>query len=557
MHAPHGVGKGHPTRAGFPARSTCAGATLARWLSVSRARCRCDTASEEISASGLRRSTSPSGARRRASAKFTPAAKPRLAPGVVVGDAELVAHLRHVRRRGVVDHGDRKLSDGLERTAQQIGCTEGDHDDLDRSAASTRQRGVERCLVHLEVPLGDPVPRALLGPRVPGAPGSRSHSRVGPEAHERLAQGHWISGRHQLTCSTDDIRERAGVAGDHGHPAGHGLHGHTSELFPPPGHGQRRYGEHAQGRVEAGKVLVLEGAEEPHPVRDVESRYACAQVGSRRAVPGHVKLQAGIGRDSLEKHVNPLVGSQTSDVPHGDGTGAEVGGAVRPRGEACGVDAEGNGARNAGQSLALGNAAGLHVADADPRGVAQRPLLEPAKRGWIAFGKVLRGVQRVGGGLATEAAQQEELCGREGERLLVDVDDVPLPTHGTPDRSGVIQEQGWVATPGAYPCHLFIALRDQLDLSAAFVPGSRADELDIDVQPAQGSFALPPGIHDRAVGDPENPQRCAPSDRLLRSVAGTLSAVGALRGRVRRVGQDVSQRRAPRGAPCHCVTSCS
>ena len=209
----------------------------------------------------------------------------------------------------------------------------------------------------------------------------------------------------------------------------------------------------------------------------------CAQVGGRRAVPGHVKLQASIGRDSLEKHVNPLVGSQTSDVPDGDGTGAEVGGAVRPRGEACGVDAEGNGARNAGQSLPLGNAAGLHVADADPRGVAERPLLEPAKGDWIAFGKVLRGVQRVGGGLAAEAAQQEELSGREGERLLVDVDDVPLPTHGTPDRSGLIEEQGRVATPGPYPGYLFIALRDQLHLSAAFVPGSRAEELDIDVQP--------------------------------------------------------------------------
>ena len=219
---------------------------------------------------------------------------------------------------------------------------------------------MERCLVHLEVPLGDPVPRALLGPRVPGAPGSRSHSRVGPEAHERLAQGHRISGRHQLTCSTDDIRERAGVAGDHGHAAGHGLHGHTSELLQPPGRRQRRHGEHVEGPVEAGRSSCSSAAEELDPVGDAERRYACAQVGELDGPsPAHAQRRRASTGDGLEQHVNPLVGIQTSDVPHGDGTGAGVAGASAAGVKRVGVDAEGDDARNAGQSLALADAARL------------------------------------------------------------------------------------------------------------------------------------------------------------------------------------------------------
>ena len=198
----------------------------------------------------------------------------------------------------------------------------------------------------------------------------------------------------------------------------------------------------------------------------------------------------------------PLWGSSRPTYPMTGTSPAGPSGAWR---EALGVDAQRDQGGRPGEPLALADAARLGVAHAQRGGVAQGPPLEPAERRWVALVDVLGGVQDVRRPLAAQPPQQQDLGRRQGERLLVDVDDVVRPPEGAPQRQRRVHEEGRVASPRAEARHRLARAGDEGHVGAALVPPAGGQEVDVGAESAQVALPLPPRVHDGAVEDSEDP----------------------------------------------------
>ena len=168
---------------------------------------------------------------------------------------------------------------------------------------------------------------------------------------------------------------------------------------------------------------------------------------------------------------------QAADVPD-DRRPVAAGG--RARGEEIGVHAERDQRGPARQALALADAAGLAVADAQPGGVAQRPAFEPPEGDGVALVDVLCGVEDVRRPLAAQPAQQQDLGRGERERLLLDVDDVVGAAEGPPEGERGVDEERGVPSPGAQTGDGLARTGLQPDVRTALVPAFGGQQIDLD-----------------------------------------------------------------------------
>ena len=345
-------------------------------------------------------------------------------------------------------------STGSQRGRQQVGAAVGDDDDLD--AALRVGRRAERALVQAEVGRGHLGPRGLCAP----APDPRRDQLVARRASSSstrlisaVASASGVAGRDQQRR-----RRRPRRAGrrcrwrrpGRRRPSPRRRRGRTARASRASAATARR-ARRGRGRSRA----AAPGSSEPtsstrssRPELGDRARGAASSSGPAPATRSVARRRAGRRpRGARRRPCGARAGRRTRR------RGPRPAGPTGP-GEKRSVSTP-SGIRVAapGKPLALADAAGLGVADAQPGGVAQRPPLEPAERRRVALVDVLGGVQDVRRPLAAQPPQQQDLGGRQGERLLVDVDDVVRPAEGAPQRQRRVDEQRRVASPGAEAGH--------------------------------------------------------------------------------------------------------
>jgi len=133
--------------------------------------------------------------------------------------------------------------------------------------------------------------------------------------------------------------------------------------------------------------------------------------------------------------------------------------------------------------------------------LAERRSLEPAERHGVALAEVLRRIEHHGHAAcaAAQGTQQEDLGGREGERLLVEVQDVPVFAERSPDRTRVVNEEGGVVTNRSDADHVLALARVEGHRRAARVPALGAQQGDVDAEGRERAFATPPLVDNGAV----------------------------------------------------------
>ena len=207
------------------------------------------------------------------------------------------------------------------------------------------------------------------------------------------------------------------------------------------------------------------------------------QLGRQRTAADDACAQSGLAGDGVEQDEKALLGDEAAEESDGDrrarplvrlgdlGMLGDLGGAELGR-----IDAERDHVGHAGEPLGDDDGRGIRIACRDAGSAAQRPPLEPAKWQGVALGQVLRRVEHERRALATQGAQQQDLGGREGERLFVDIDDVPILAQGAPDRARVVDEEGGMRAHRGKAGHLLVWARRELHETPALAEAGSGEE---------------------------------------------------------------------------------
>ena len=301
-------------------------------------------------------------------------------------------------------------------------------------AGTSRRTGRPRPPSRIRPPDGSPWSRSR--PASSGSP--RTSSRAHP-------QDLGVPGRDEQPRLADDVGQSAAVARHDRDAGGHGLDRDPPELLDPRRRRQGGDRQHVEAAVEVGELVVVESAQERHPIGQVGLRGPPTKRSGRGTVTGEGELDLGHTGNRVEQDVDTLVVGEPPGVAHDGGAprGGRVGRALQ-RGD---VDAERDEVGSAREPTPFDQRPGGGVAHADRPGATEGPPLERPERRGQALLEVLGGVQRIRGSLPPQGPQREDLRGGEGERLLVDVDEVPGLSEGPPQRARVVDEQSGMAIP--------------------------------------------------------------------------------------------------------------
>ncbi|MEI2779510.1 MAG: hypothetical protein V9G19_26845 [Tetrasphaera sp.] len=155
---------------------------------------------------------------------------------------------------------------------------------------------------------------------------------------------------------------------------------------------------------------------------------------------GQPQVQRRIPFDRLEEHVQPLVALQPPDIADVDDLVVGLGEIALVGSEQFGVEAEGDDPDRTAHALDPQDAGDRIAARIGARRVSHRPELDPAKGDREALEDVLRRVEDIGGRLAPQQLKEQHFGDGQGERLLVDVDDIPGLRQQPPQLARVIEE---------------------------------------------------------------------------------------------------------------------
>ena len=293
-------------------------------------------------------------------------------------------------------------------------------------------RRPDRALVQAEVVARHLGPRRLSGLLDAATRQLAARGVVLEHRLESGGEGLRVAGRDEKAGVADHVGEGARVARDDRDAASHRLDDDAAELLQPAG---RRQATAPRARPGRGRSRA---AGPGRPSRPARRGRRCRARPPARAEPSSSGPAPATRRVARSRRATasrstwtPLWGSSRPTYPM---TGTLVRRAFLAWREALGVDAQRDQGGRPGEPLALADAARLGVAHAQRGGVAQGPPLEPPERRWVALVDVLGGVQDVRRPLAAQPPQQQDLGGRQGERLLVDVDDVVRPSESAPQR---------------------------------------------------------------------------------------------------------------------------
>ena len=297
------------------------------------------------------------------------------------------------------------------------------------------------------------------GSRGPRRPSCMSRRRSSPRARERLAPG-------DPPARPSASRERGGVAraarrgrrrrrpsgrapaslDDDRHAARHRLDRDPAELLRPRGVGSDGTASTSSAAVERGDVVGCERAEELDPVREARARgepaAARAPAGPR---PRCAACRRGSRATASRRTCEPLLGHEATDEAHDDAAPTVVTAHRRASGDRAWSRARSEATcRRPAGSPAPGRRSPSPRRCAPPRRCTPDAGGAVAGRHARATGtargsacEVLRGVEHVSARrCAAQRAKQQDLGRREGERLLVEVDDVPPLAEGPPRAVG-------------------------------------------------------------------------------------------------------------------------
>ena len=165
-------------------------------------------------------------------------------------------------------------------------------------------------------------------------------------------------------------------------------------------------------------------------VSRVELRTGAEDVGAEPVVEGH----------RAEEHVDPLVADEPADEsdPTGTRSGAH-GPAARNRSTST---PRGRSSHSPVESLAPEDLTRLRVARVGPGRPAQGGPLQPAERRRVPLLDVLGRGEDEGHARGPQPAQDHDLGDGQPERLLVQIDQVPVPgSEQPPQRPRVVEEE--------------------------------------------------------------------------------------------------------------------